>query len=51
MEKTLCAAIAEMDIVRCTYQNHPRRIYPLALIIMVVSAVVPYIWFKRRGWL
>jgi len=25
--------------------------YPLAWIIMVVSAVVPYIWFKRKGWL
>jgi len=25
--------------------------YPIAVIIMIVSAVVPYIWFKRRGWL
>ncbi len=30
---------------------HWRLGYPLAIIIMVVSAVVPYIWFKRRGWL
>jgi magnesium transporter len=25
--------------------------YPLSLVFMVVSAVVPYLWFKRRGWL
>lgn len=25
--------------------------YPVALVIMVVSAIVPYLWFKRRGWL
>jgi magnesium transporter len=25
--------------------------YPMALAMMVVSAVVPYCWFKRKGWL
>jgi magnesium transporter len=25
--------------------------YPLALMLMVASAVVPYWWFRRRGWL
>ncbi len=25
--------------------------YPLALLLMVLSAVVPYLWFRRRGWL
>ena len=25
--------------------------YPLALLLMVVSAVLPYLYFKRRGWL
>ncbi len=25
--------------------------YPLALLLMAVSAVLPYLWFKRRGWL
>ena len=25
--------------------------YPLALALMVVAAVVPYLYFKRRGWL
>jgi len=25
--------------------------YPISIALMVVSAVVPYFWFKRRGWL
>ena len=25
--------------------------YPIAWIVMIVSAIVPYIWFKRKGWL
>ena len=25
--------------------------YPLALLAMVVSAVVPYVYFRRKGWL
>ncbi len=25
--------------------------YPFALVLMVVSAVLPYVYFKRRGWL
>jgi magnesium transporter len=25
--------------------------YPLALVAMVVSAIIPYLWFKFRGWL
>jgi magnesium transporter len=25
--------------------------YPWALGLMVVSAVLPYVYFKRRGWL
>jgi len=25
--------------------------YPLALLLMVLSAVLPYVWFKRKGWL
>jgi len=24
--------------------------YPLAILVMVLSAVVPYLWFKRKGW-
>jgi magnesium transporter len=25
--------------------------YPMALLLMIVSAVLPYLYFKRRGWL
>jgi magnesium transporter len=25
--------------------------YPLALVMMVMSAVLPYLWFKKKGWL
>ncbi len=25
--------------------------YPLAFLVMIASAVIPYLWFKRRGWL
>jgi magnesium transporter len=25
--------------------------YPMALVLMVLSAVVPVLWFKRKGWL
>jgi magnesium transporter len=25
--------------------------YPLALLLMVFSGVVPYVFFRRRGWL
>jgi len=25
--------------------------YPLAIVIMVLSAIAPYLLFKRKGWL
>jgi magnesium transporter len=25
--------------------------YPMALVMMVFSAILPYLFFKRRGWL
>jgi magnesium transporter len=25
--------------------------YPLALLLMLVSGLVPYLFFRRRGWL
>jgi magnesium transporter len=25
--------------------------YPFALVLMVISAVLPFFYFKRRGWL
>jgi magnesium transporter len=24
--------------------------YPLALGLMVISAIVPVVWFRKRGW-
>jgi Mg2+ and Co2+ transporter CorA len=34
-----------------TYQLQNGRLRGTELLVMIVSAVVPYIWFKRRGWL
>ena len=25
--------------------------YPMAIVLMLVSAIVPFIYFKRKGWL
>lgn len=25
--------------------------YPMALVMMVISALIPYLWFKHKGWL
>ncbi|MGH7184687.1 MAG: CorA family divalent cation transporter, partial [Pseudomonadota bacterium] len=25
--------------------------YPLALVLTVLAAILPYLYFKRRGWL
>jgi magnesium transporter len=25
--------------------------YPLALLLVVIAAAVPYLWFNREGWL
>src|SRR5205085_6074093 len=25
--------------------------YPMAIVLMVASAILPILWFKRRGWL
>jgi magnesium transporter len=47
---TLLASIYGMN-----FHNMPeldwRFGYPLALILMVLAAVLPYIYFKRKGWL
>ena len=24
--------------------------YPMALVLMFLSAALPFLWFKRRGW-
>jgi magnesium transporter len=25
--------------------------YPFALSLMVIAAIIPFVWFKRKGWL
>jgi magnesium transporter len=25
--------------------------YPMAIVLMIISAVLPYLFFKRKGWL
>ena len=25
--------------------------YPIALILIIISAIIPYLYFKRKGWL
>ncbi len=25
--------------------------YPLSLVLVIASVIVPYLWFRRRGWL
>jgi magnesium transporter len=25
--------------------------YPMALVLMVISALLPYLYFRRKGWL
>ncbi|WP_293902128.1 magnesium transporter CorA family protein [Phenylobacterium sp.] len=50
MPPTLIASIYGMnfDILP---ELHWRGGYPMALLAMVVAAILPVVWFKRRGWL
>ena len=47
---TLLASIWGMN-----FQNmpdlHNAYGYPIALVCIVISGILPYVWFKRRGWL
>jgi magnesium transporter len=49
MPPTLIASVYGMN-----FGNMPEKDweygYPIALIVMVISAVLPYLFFKRRGW-
>ncbi len=47
---TLVASIYGMNFVHMPELEWPFG-YPLALLLMVLSAVLPYLYFKRRGWL
>ena len=47
---TLVASIYGMNFHHMPELDKPWG-YPMALVAMVASAVVPYIYFRRRGWL
>jgi magnesium transporter len=47
---TLVAGIYGMNFKNLPELNWPHG-YPWALILMIISAVAPYLWFKRKGWL
>ncbi len=47
---TLVASIYGMNF-RFMPELHWPHGYPMAIALMVGSAVLPYLWFKRRGWL
>lgn len=47
---TLIASIYGMNFDLMPELHQPWG-YPLALVLMVLSAVVPYAYFKRKGWL
>ena len=50
MPPTLVASVYGMNFHFMPELDKPWG-YPLALVAMVVSAVVPYLYFRRRGWL
>ena len=47
---TLFASIWGMNFTHMPELRSPLG-YPIAIVVMIVSAVLPYLWFKRRGWL
>ncbi|MBS0469464.1 MAG: magnesium transporter CorA family protein [Proteobacteria bacterium] len=47
---TLFASIWGMNFANMPDLHSPVG-YPIALIIIVISGILPYVWFKRRGWL
>jgi magnesium transporter len=47
---TLCASIWGMNFEGMP-ELHTVWGYPLALVMIVISGILPYLWFKRRGWL
>ena len=47
---TLIASIYGMNFDHMPELSQPWA-YPLSLIAMVVSAVLPLMWFRKKGWL
>ena len=50
MPPTLIASIYGMNF-DVLPELHWRGGYPFALALMVIAAILPVLWFKRRGWL
>ena len=50
MPPTLIASLYGMNFEYMPELKQPWG-YPAALLLMVVSAILPYAYFKRRGWL
>ncbi|MFZ0695063.1 MAG: magnesium transporter CorA family protein [Alphaproteobacteria bacterium] len=50
MPPTLIASVYGMNFRDMPELGWPLG-YPLAVILMIVSAILPYIYFKRKGWL
>ncbi len=49
MPPTLIASIYGMNF-NFMPELHWRAGYPMALVMMLIAAVLPVLWFKRRGW-
>ena len=49
MPPTLVASIYGMNFKNMPELSFPFG-YPMALTMMLISAIVPILWFKRRGW-
>src|SRR5690606_4269888 len=47
---TLIASIYGMNFKHMPELDWPWG-YPLALVLMVLAAVLPYVYFRRKGWL
>jgi magnesium transporter len=50
MPPTLIASIYGMNFDTLP-ELHWRGGYPMALMMMLIAAIIPLLWFKRRGWL
>jgi magnesium transporter len=49
MPPTLVASVYGMNFKHMPELDFPYG-YPMALSLMVISAILPILWFKRRGW-
>jgi magnesium transporter len=50
MPPTLVASVYGMNFKHMPELGWPFG-YPMALSLMVVSAIVPFVYFRRKGWM